>query len=195
MLSDHLQRLRTGPSHSRLAEWFRQLRVPLRRFIAERRGVATADLEDVAQEVFLRLLRYDRAELVGDPRSYVLKIAANVAFEWSGRARQRLPHAAAWLDDLTDDANVVDEVERAQRARDLHAALASLPARAREVMWLHFSEGLTHEAIAHQLHLTQRMVKREIVNACASLRMALSCATERSAAPKRASGTRSRRRL
>lgn len=190
MSSDLQQRSRRGQPHSRLAEWFRQLRVPLRRFIA-RRSVAPADLEDVAQEVFLRLLRYDREELVADPRSYLFKIAANVASEWSMRARQRLPHAAEWLDDLADATNVTDDIEAAQRARALHAALAALSPRAREVMRLHFSEGLTHQAIANQLHVSQRIVKREIINACATLRMTLSCEPEPPATPTRESVTES----
>ena len=194
MSSVRLQRSRTGQPHSRLVEWFRQLRVPLRRFIAGRRGVAPADLEDVAQEVFLRLLRYDCAEPVADPRRYLFKIAANVASEWSMRARQRLPHAAAWLDDLTDEANVADEVECAQRAKVLHAALASLPPRACEIMRLHFGEGLTHEAIAARMHLSQRIVKRDIVNSCADLRMELSYAREQTVTSPGATVARSAHR-
>ena len=181
MFSDQKRRSR-GQPHSRLAAWFGQLRGPLRRFIA-RRSVAPADFEDVAQEVFLRLLRYDRQELVEDPRSYLFKIAANVASEWSMRARQRLPHSAEWLDDLADTVNVIDDIESAQRASALHAALAALSPRAREVMRLHFSEGLTHQSIANQLHVSQRIVKREIINACAALRMTLSNTPESPASP------------
>ena len=33
-------------------------------FLARRRAGSAADIDDIAQEVFLRLLRYDRAELV-----------------------------------------------------------------------------------------------------------------------------------
>jgi DNA-directed RNA polymerase specialized sigma24 family protein len=42
----------------RLTEWFRVLREPLRRFIAGRRRAGYLDSDDVAQEVFLRLLRH-----------------------------------------------------------------------------------------------------------------------------------------
>jgi DNA-directed RNA polymerase specialized sigma24 family protein len=76
--SDSCQQEVSAEPHSRLAEWFRELRVPLRRFIARRRGVVAADLDDVAQEVFLRLPRYDREELIADPRGYLFKVAANV---------------------------------------------------------------------------------------------------------------------
>jgi RNA polymerase sigma factor (sigma-70 family) len=168
-----------GP-HERLAAWFRDLRLPLRRFIARRRGVLAADLDDVAQEVFLRLLRYDREELVTDPRGYLFKVAANVASEWSMRARQRLPHAASWLDDLTDEVDLTDDLERARRDAELNAALNLLPSRSREVLRLHFGEGLTYEAIAKHLNVTHRIVKRDIMNAYARLRLALSGVSEQS---------------
>lgn len=156
-----------------LAEWFRDLQAPLRRFIARRQGVKPADLDDVAQEVFLRLLRSDRGDLVVDPRSYLFKVAANVAWEWSMRAQQRHPHSAGWLDELADDADVVDAAARAQRHAELDAALALLPVRTTEVLRLHFHEGLTREAIAQHLNVTERIVKREIVKGLESLRVRL----------------------
>ncbi len=48
-------------------------------------AVSGADVNDVAQEVFLRLLRYDRAELIEYPQAYLFKMAANVANEWAIR--------------------------------------------------------------------------------------------------------------
>ena len=157
-------------SHHRLIEWFRELRSPLRKFLSFRGSVAPADLDDVAQEVFLRLLRYDRAELVTDPRAYLFTIAANVASEWSMRARNRLPHSAAWLDDLIDDNRPEDHAERELENRQLGAALAQLPARVREVLRLHFAEGMRHEEIAASLQVTARIVKRDLINGYSSLR-------------------------
>src|SRR5262249_59548102 len=81
----------------RLTDWFRQWRVPLRRFLVGRAGVAAADVEDVAQEVFLRLMRYEKAELIDHPQAYLYKVASNVATEWSIRARNRQPHQEKWL--------------------------------------------------------------------------------------------------
>ena len=163
----------SGGSNRRLAEWFREWRTPLRRFIARRRGVSAADIDDVAQEVFLRLLRYEREELVADPKSYMFKVAANVASEWSMRARQRFPHASNWLDELTDDIDVLSDAARGQRNADLNAALSRLTPRAREVLRLQFAEGLNREQIAKRLNVTHRVVKREIVNAYVLLRMSL----------------------
>src|SRR5258708_19577522 len=81
----------------RIGDWFREWRLPLKRFLMRRRAGTAADIDDIAQEVFLRLLRYDRAELVDHPQAYLFKIAANVSAEWSMRSSRRLPHDSAWL--------------------------------------------------------------------------------------------------
>ena len=141
---------------SRLSQWFREFQAPLRRFMGGRRGVPPAELDDLAQEVFLRMLRYDREDFVTDPRGYLFKIAANVASEWFMRARQRLPHESMWLEELIDDTDVVSDVERRERDLALRLALQALPPRMREILRLQYGEGLKHEAIAFvDLHATR----------------------------------------
>jgi RNA polymerase sigma-70 factor (ECF subfamily) len=158
---------------SRLAQWFREFQAPLRRFMGGRRGVPRAELDDLAQEVFLRMLRYDREDFVTDPRGYLFKIAANVASEWFMRARQRLPHESMWLEELIDDTDVVKDIERSERDSTLRAALQELPPRMREILRLHYGEGLKHEAIADRMGVTRRVVKREIIEAYVRLRATL----------------------
>ena len=85
---------------NRLVEWFRRWRTPLRRFLASRNAVRPADFDDVAQEVFLRLLRYDAAQIVEHPQAYLFKMASNVAAEWSIRSSIRLLHEPHWLASL-----------------------------------------------------------------------------------------------
>jgi RNA polymerase sigma factor (sigma-70 family) len=177
--SKRFQLISSQDRPGRLAQWFRELKGPLRRFIAGRRDAVPTDIDDIAQEVFLRLLRYDRAGKISDPRAYLFKIAGNVASEWSMRARQRLPHESIWLDDLTDETDIAEEMERTERNSQLYSALGSLPTRAREILRLHFGEALTHEAIAARLGVTRRVVKRDIVRAYASLRFALTLPEDR----------------
>jgi RNA polymerase sigma-70 factor (ECF subfamily) len=146
----------------------------LGQFIAARRRLEAADADDIAQEVFLRVLRYDREALITDPRGYLFRIAQNVASEWSMRARQRRPHDSSRLDELADDTDIAGKLETAERDSELQGALQGLRPRAREVLRLHFGEGLTYEGIAAQLGVSRRIVKRDIVDAYASLRVALS---------------------
>lgn len=81
------------PSQTRIVDWFTRWRTPLRRFLAGKGVHRVADLEDVSQEVFLRLLRYDGAEMVDHPRAYLFKVASNVAAEWAMRAPVNAIHS------------------------------------------------------------------------------------------------------
>lgn len=159
-----------GRNPARLADWFREWRRPLLKFLARRHHGAGADLDDLAQEVFLRLLRYDRAEFVDQPRGYLFKIAANVAHDWANRPAERFAHDPDWLDDLLTESEPDRDLEAEERSRCVQAALLRLPPRCREVLRLHFGDGLKYEAIAAALGLTPRIVKREIVRGYAALR-------------------------
>src|SRR5579862_3030866 len=88
-------------SQGRLASWFSQWRQPLRRWLGSNRRIPAAELDDLTQEVFLRLLRYERAEVVESPQGYLFQVAANVATEWGLKARNRQPHRAEWLGELS----------------------------------------------------------------------------------------------
>lgn len=162
-----------GGGSSKLSEWFREWQLPLRRFLARRRSGCAADIEDIAQEVFLRLLRYDRSELIDYPQAYLFKIASNVSAEWAMRSSRRMPHHSEWLTELVDALSPEAQLEREAVDEQLHAAIDALPARAREIVRLHFGDGLTHEAIAHRLGVTRKIVKRDMARAYASLRISL----------------------
>jgi RNA polymerase sigma factor (sigma-70 family) len=158
----------------RLADWFQKWRTPLRRYLSARRAVLPADIEDVAQEVFLRMLRYDRSEFVEHPQAYLFKIAANVAAEWSIRSNRSQPHESGWLADIVAESSPESEIDGEIADEELSRALQRLQPRAREVIRLHYADGLTHEAIAERLKVTRRMVKRDLIQAYATLRVSLS---------------------
>jgi RNA polymerase sigma factor (sigma-70 family) len=163
----------TNKQESRLADWFREWHFPLRRFLARRRAGSAADIDDIAQEVFLRLLRYNKAELVDSPQAYLYRIAANVSAEWSTRASRRLPHNSQWLNDLADTLDPHDELDRQTQTDDILRAINQLPDRTREILRLHFAENLRREDIALRLNVTGKIVKRDLARAYASLRVSL----------------------
>lgn len=156
-----------------LGDWFREWRLPLKRFLVRRRAAPVADIDDVAQEVFLRLLRYNRAELVHSPQAYLYKIAANVSAEWSARSSHKMPHDSAWLTDLADALDPEEELDRESRFAELERAINLLPERPREFIRLHFSEGLSREDIAKRMHVTPKIVKRDLARAYSMLRVSL----------------------
>lgn len=163
----------SASGESRLKEWFREWRLPLRRFLVRRKLAPSADLDDIAQEVFLRLLRYDRAEVVERPQAYLFKIAVNVSNEWAMRSRRQMPHDSAWLADLIEKSSPETETERAVSDDQLHKFVETLPMRAQNALRLHFDEGMTRAEIAEALGVTRKIVKRDIERAYASLRFLL----------------------
>lgn len=154
----------------KLTDWFNQWRVPLRKFLSRKSGVRTIDLDDVAQEVFLRLLRYERAELVENPQAYLFKMAANVAAEWAIRARHTNPHEPEWLSELTAENEPEEYVTQVIARLELKRALGSLTQRQREVLQLQYNEGLRHAEIAARLGSTKRAVKRVLAKSYVKLR-------------------------
>ena len=97
-------------------------------------------------------------------------MATNVAGEWALLARHRHPHGEHWLGDLRATGQPDQDVAREAAHRQFRAELAALPVRQREVLRLHFGDGLTRAEIATRLKISERIVKRDLVLAYAALR-------------------------
>lgn len=158
------------PSSNRLSDWFRQWRRPLLKFLASRSAVPASDLDDVAQEVFLRLMRYSREDLVEHPQAYLFKIASNVAAERALRIRHSRPHESRWLEELRAEDRPPDTVARAAAQAEIERALNTLAPREREVLKQQFFEGLGHAEIAERLGTSRRNVKRIVIRSYRKLR-------------------------
>jgi RNA polymerase sigma factor (sigma-70 family) len=162
----------TQSRNKRLTQWFESWRGAMKRWLSSRSSMQSADLDDVAQEVFLRLLRYSDDAVVEYPQSYLFRIATNVVNEWRERARNSLPHDDVWLSDLQiePDAEPESTVEHDLVNQHVRQAVNRLPPRQRQVLLLHIREDLTYKQIAAKLKLTPRVVRRDIARAYAELR-------------------------
>lgn len=158
----------------RITDWFSRWRSPLRKFLGVRGAIPAADLDDAAQEVFLRLLRYDRAEIVENPQAYLFKMASNVASEWIIRPRHRYPHQPEWLRGLLDEGQPDEDLARREVERQIQRAINRLPIRQRQIITLRFSEGLDQPGIAARLRVSERVIKRDLAKSYSRLRMELS---------------------
>jgi RNA polymerase sigma factor (sigma-70 family) len=137
-----------------------------------------ADADDLAQEVYLRLLRRNRAEAVLNPRAYVYRVAANVIAEFRVRSERGEDHVtfdSEMLDQLEKQSfrsEQKDEMaERLSLQRQVQNALADLPPTHQAVFLLHKREGHSHEEIAQKLQLSIHTVEKYLVQANARLRM------------------------
>lgn len=165
----------TEGAGTRIEQWFKEWRKPVRQWLSRRAAVPAAELDDLSQEVFVRLLRYSERTVVENPLGYLLRIAGNVASEWRERARIARPHDQEWLDDLQIDPEQEPEssVSRVRMHETVQKALSKLPLRQQQVMLLRMNEGLTYKQIAQRLGLSPRVVLRDLANAFTELRLHL----------------------
>jgi RNA polymerase sigma factor (sigma-70 family) len=142
-----------------------------------------AEAQDLAQEVYLRLLRMDRPDLIRSPEAYLFTIAANIAREHALK-RATHPLQVALEDtpneeleaqgDLEGDSFVRTAPESAmnqvERMRELERALQQLSPKARAALLWHRRDGKTYEEIGARLGVSRNMVKKYLVQAVAHCR-------------------------
>jgi len=155
-----------------IAAWADEWHDDLVKFLA-RRTAAPSDAQDLAQEVYLRLLRVDRRDLIRKPRSYLLRIAANLLHEWRLKAQQSLVHRADLLDTLSSSDDPHAETATAQRGDRICTELERLSPPARIALVMQMRDGLSYEEIAVKMNVTPRMVKRYLLTAFSQLRSRL----------------------
>jgi len=108
--------------------------------------------DDLLQECYFRFLRAGVAfEGEAHRRHYLFKIATNLARD---RHRRRPPEQPLPEDEILHSLPAdEDVVARSDRRVDLRRAFALLKPRERELLWLAYAEGASHEEIARLLGL------------------------------------------
>jgi len=138
---------------------------------ARRLGVPPSDVDDVAQEVALVVLRRESAILPGKERAFVIGSTARIASNWR-RSRRRQPQpladAAAGFAEVgraelappegADDASQETSLQRAQGLALLEAALREMTSAQRVVFTLFELEELSAREIAEQLEIPEAAV-------------------------------------
>ena len=151
------------------AQWFERWHALIRHALSGRLQ-RKEDVDDMAQEVYLRLLRVRDLDLVRSPRSYLYRIAVNVAEEWRLRAPQAMEHSSEPLGELQAAEEPAQDAELAERDAAVHGALNKLPLANRTALILQLRDGLTYDQIAEHMGVTRRAVKRYVANGYAELR-------------------------
>jgi RNA polymerase sigma factor (sigma-70 family) len=135
-----------------------------------RRLRCTSTAEDIAQDVYIRLMTSKVVAL--QPRNLIFKTAANLAANHARDERRRLEIRT---DDIAPFLSDVEECtpERNAIARDalrrLSRELARWPARTREVFILNRYEGLNLREIAKRLKISVSTTERHLARAALNL--------------------------
>jgi RNA polymerase sigma-19 factor, ECF subfamily len=152
-------------------------RLELHRYLMRRRG-RVQDLDDIKQEVYMRLLRMDQAECVREPLAYLYTVAAHVVADYTIAERQQ-QHVTADTNALEDWGNDPDKAlpddlaERVSLERQVEQALKELPRLQAQVLVLHYQEGLTLEEIAKRTGLSATSVDKYVTRGKARMRALL----------------------
>ena len=134
-----------------------------------RRTRSKADAPDLAQEVYLRMLRVKDLDSIQSPQSYLFTVASNLLKEDAVLQRKRGSRV-----DITEAAvdwqlqhlpNFAGELDTANRVERLRIVLQQLSPKCRAAVVLQYRDGLSYQEIADRLNVSTNMVKKYLSQA------------------------------
>src|ERR1700733_5713285 len=157
---------------SLLVGWQQRWNRSLFRFLG-RRVRARVDIEDLAQETYLRLLRARDLGDVRDPQAYLLRVANHVLVEW--RDDHRHAKSLVEMDDdlLIDESDPESELEASLSQERLDHTLATVTPLMRAVLLLRLRDERSCKEIARELAITVSQAGRYLFRGYEQLRTAL----------------------
>lgn len=139
----------------------------LKRFIG-RFMRSNSDIEDIAQEAFLRAYTVERSRPIEQPKSFLFRIAKHLALSQLTRKSRQITE---YIEDSTDssviqlDHSAEDEVSARQMLGVHCDAVAELAPQCRQVYLLRKVQGLSHKEIAEHLGIAVSTVEKHLMKA------------------------------
>lgn len=147
---------------------------PRLRQLFVRGGLRRDDADDLVQQTFFQLHRARNDFRVGSSlRPWVYTIALNLRRQFMRRAGRKPEHE---LDEVSAPPAETDDPDAAIDSRHVRAALATLPDAQREVIMLHWFQGLSFREVAEVVGATPTAVKVRAHRGYAKLRAHLEAA-------------------
>jgi len=154
---------------------FERYRGGLQRYLMRRLDHAH-NAQDLAQEVYLRLLRVEDTDLVKQPQAYMYRIASHVVYEFKLRDEREKEHIAvdsellAALAEQIADPTVTQGWRHVSTERDLQSLLTQLPATEQAIILMQKRDGMSYKEVAEALGLSVHTVKKYLFRALLQLR-------------------------
>jgi RNA polymerase sigma-70 factor (ECF subfamily) len=159
-----------NPQPSLVVRLFAEHRDALLAFL-RRRVRGRADVQDLAQEVYLRMLRVRDLAAIRDPVPYLYKVANNLVKEQAVLDRRRASGIGIGIDELATREQLETlpafdgELDAAQRVARLHNVLRHLRPRWQAAVELRFTHGLSYREIAIRLGVSPQMARKYVERA------------------------------
>lgn len=127
-----------------------------------------ADVPDVTQEVYLRLLRVERPAEIRNPEAYLLTIAGHLVYEHKVRQSSVPPVIeleAAPEEFQTTEEDLSGTAAMHQRFEAFERAVRRLSPRMRTTLLLHRRDGFSLQEIGEQLGISRNVAKKYLAKA------------------------------
>ena len=127
------------------------------------------DIDDMAQETFLRVFNADLKREIHAPKAFLFRTAKNIALnDLTNKTNQIVDYVgdSADTDVLGSEKQDIpdDQLDIRQRFEILKKALATLPPKCRRVFLLRKVDGYTHKEIAARLEISTKTVENHLTN-------------------------------
>jgi RNA polymerase sigma factor (sigma-70 family) len=133
-----------------------------------------SDAPDLAQEVYVRMLRLSDTEAIRNPELYLYTVASNLVKEHAVLDRRQTSHLdideTSVQQRLGELPSLDSQVNASQQAAQLRAVLEQLPVKWRTAVILQYRYGLTYAEIADRLGVSSNMVKKYLGQALGQCR-------------------------
>lgn len=126
---------------------------------------AVRDIDDVVQESYLRIWKARMARPIASTKSFLFQIARHFVIDAARRSQTACTESLGDLSALRvleDRPDAVESLNYAEKVGILADALASLPARCREIMILRKFHDVPQAEIAHRLGISERTVESQV---------------------------------
>jgi RNA polymerase sigma factor (sigma-70 family) len=156
--------------HGFLERLFNEQSKGLRKYF-RRRIRKSADIPDLVQEVYLRLLAVKDPKAIRRPVSYLYAVASNLLKDYRQRERRFVNFSD--VDEKTANkllgelASLDGELEEIQILNRLHSVIARMPEHIGTAMTLKYRHGLTYFEIAEAMHISSSSVKKYLATGIA----------------------------
>jgi RNA polymerase sigma factor (sigma-70 family) len=160
------------PNKSLLVGWRERWNGSLLRFLGRRVGAAV-DIQDLAQETYLRLLRARDLREVRNPQAYLLRVASHVVAEWRDNQLPMEPISPVHEEFLVDDCLPEFELDATLSQERLDITLSAMTPSMRAVLLLRLRDERPCKEIAQELDMSVRQVRRYLARGYERLRETL----------------------
>jgi len=130
------------------------------------RIVPPREVEDIVQETYVRICQIDNKDNIKQPRSFLLKTAKNIAFDYLKRAEVRLVESVDNIAELESFASAEDatfeQVATDKEFSQYCQAIRQLPVQCRKVFVLKKVYGYSQKEIAQKLAISESTVEKHI---------------------------------